>query len=61
MGAFVTCPICSTAIPPGALRCPRCNCAAGPPPRPSRATLLRLATFAAAVYAAALLLVVAFR
>jgi hypothetical protein len=61
MGAFVTCPICSTAIPPGRLRCPRCNCAAAPPPRPSRASLLRLVAYAAAVYVAALLLVAAFR
>ena len=60
-GAFVTCPICSTAIRPGYLRCPNCNCWAAPPPRPGRATLIRLALYAAAVYVAALLLVLAFR
>jgi hypothetical protein len=60
-GAFVTCPICSTAIPPGYQRCPTCNCSVAPPPRPSRATLVRLGTYVAAVYVAALLLVLAFR
>ena len=60
-GAFVSCPLCGTAVPPGRERCPACNFAVGPPPRPKRSTLVRLGAYAVGVWVAALLLVLAFR
>ncbi len=47
--------------PAGLRRCPTCNCSVVAPPRPGRATLVRLALYGAAVYVAALALVLAFR
>jgi hypothetical protein len=57
----VSCPLCSAAVPPGRVRCLNCNYDAAPPPRPSRASLVRLIAYCVAVWVAALLLVLAFR